>query len=143
MPPYKQLKSQVAHEEETLEAMSRDHPKARPRQRAQAVWLNMRGYVIEELAELYQVRADTVREWLRRYEARGLAGLLDRPKSGRPLRYTQAETESLETWLRQAPRHLREIENYLQETTHKRCHRNTLKSYLKKRGGVTNVIATA
>lgn len=66
-----------------LEQVHREGPAHRQRQRAQAVLLSSRGYTLEQLADLFQVRRDTVSGWLGAWQGRGLAGLQDAPKSGR------------------------------------------------------------
>jgi len=52
--------------------------------RAQMVLLSDRGHGVAEIAALHRCGRDVVRTWLHRYRARGVAGLGDRPRSGRP-----------------------------------------------------------
>ena len=54
--------------------------------RAQMVLLSARGYSVPQLAELFEVGQDVVRQWLHRYQQAGAAGLEDRPRPGRPPR---------------------------------------------------------
>lgn len=44
-----------------------------------------RGATLEEVAVQQGVTNDTVRAWRKRYEEKGLAGLVDAPRSGRPI----------------------------------------------------------
>ena len=44
-----------------------------------------RGATLEEVAVQQGVTNDTVRAWRKRYEQKGLAGLVDAPRSGRPI----------------------------------------------------------
>lgn len=44
-----------------------------------------RGETLEAVAAHQQVTNDTVRNWRKRYQAEGLAGLHDQPRSGRPI----------------------------------------------------------
>lgn len=44
-----------------------------------------RGETLEAVAAHQQVTNDTVRAWRKRYQAAGLAGLHDQPRSGRPV----------------------------------------------------------
>jgi transposase len=53
-------------------------------QRAHMVLLNVRGYTVEQIAEIFGVGEDVVRKWLHRYEREGPRGLDDRPRPGRP-----------------------------------------------------------
>jgi transposase len=53
-------------------------------QRAHMVLLSARGYTVEQIAEIFGVGEDVVRNWLHRYERGGPLGLDDRPRPGRP-----------------------------------------------------------
>ena len=55
-------------------------------QRAHMVLLSARGYTVGQIAQIFEVGEDTVREWLHRYQERGVDGLDDRPRPGRPPR---------------------------------------------------------
>jgi transposase len=52
--------------------------------RAQMVLLSARGYSVRQIAEIFEVGEDRVRQWLHRYRREGPAGLEDRPRPGRP-----------------------------------------------------------
>ena len=53
-------------------------------ERMHAVLLSARGYDIAQIASILEYDEATVRRWIERYEAEGLEGLQDRPRSGRP-----------------------------------------------------------
>jgi transposase len=53
-------------------------------ERIHYVLLRSRDYSPTQIADLYQVDERTVTTWLERYQTDGLAGLDDRPRSGRP-----------------------------------------------------------
>jgi transposase len=55
-------------------------------ERAQMVLLRARGYSVKEIATIFELGEDVVRQWLHRYQREGPAGLQDRPRPGRPLR---------------------------------------------------------
>lgn len=55
-------------------------------QRAHMVLLSARGYPVPQVAQIFEVGEDTVRTWLHRYQERGVDGLADRPRPGRPPR---------------------------------------------------------
>ncbi|MGC4989801.1 IS630 family transposase [Nocardia salmonicida] len=66
--------------------------------RARIVLEAARGYSNNEIVRRQGVVVDTVRLWRGRYADQGLAGLADRPRSGRPPRFTalqQAEVKAL------------------------------------------------
>jgi len=55
-------------------------------QRAHMVLLSARGYTTQQIAEIFALGEDVVREWLHRYAGEGPTGLDDRPRPGRPPR---------------------------------------------------------
>ena len=68
--------------------------------RAMALRLLHRGHRPEEVADMLVVTASSVYNWCRRWESEGVAGLVNRPKSGRPRKadadYCQQLAEALE-----------------------------------------------
>jgi transposase len=61
------------------------------------------GKQVEAIAEEVECRAQTVRRRLHRFDAEGIEGLGDRPRSGRPSRLTEAERSKLIALVRKAP----------------------------------------
>lgn len=74
----------------TRQARSRTAP-ARDVERAQVVQAALAGTPVEEIAVQLSLARNTVYLWLHRFEARGLAGLEDAPREGRPPTYTRAQ----------------------------------------------------
>src|SRR5690554_6759179 len=72
-------------------------------ERIRMILLSSRGYSVPEIARIFECEEATVREWIRRYEAEGLPGLKDRPRSGRPPRAHAAAQESLRRTVRAGP----------------------------------------
>lgn len=68
-------------------AASRTLP-ARMVERAKMIVLLQEGEWAPAVAERLGVGTDVVRGWLKRFNAEGLDGLTDRPRSGRPTTYT-------------------------------------------------------
>src|SRR4029077_9601403 len=52
--------------------------------RAVMVLLSLHGLAPSQIAELLDCHPATVRRWISRFSSEGLAGLADRPRSGRP-----------------------------------------------------------
>ena len=71
-------------------ARSRTEP-ARRVERAKMIWLAHQGQQVSAIAQELGVSPDTVRKWLKRFNASGLDGLEDQPRSGRPPTYTPEE----------------------------------------------------
>ena len=70
---------------------------------ARMVALSWDGKRVETIAEELQCRAQTVRRRLHRFDAEGIDGLGDRPRSGRPSRLTEAERSKLIALVRSTP----------------------------------------
>jgi hypothetical protein len=70
--------------------MHAHHPSRRARMRAHSLLLSHQRYPIPQIARLYQVDPRRVSAWMVRWQAWGLVGLYDRPRSGRPAIFTAA-----------------------------------------------------
>jgi transposase len=57
-------------------------------ERAPIVWLSHQGKAVPAIAQELRRCTVMVRKWLARFNAEGLAGLAERPRSGRPVTYT-------------------------------------------------------
>lgn len=64
---------------------------ARLRDRARVCWLSHCGQWVSQIVREVGLSDWTVRKWIKRFNARGLAGLKDRARAGRPPTYTPAE----------------------------------------------------
>ena len=71
-------------------ARSRTAP-ARTVERAHVVQVALDGASVEEIAVRLRLARNTVYLWLHRFEVRGLAGLEDAPRGGRPPTYTREQ----------------------------------------------------
>ena len=79
----------------------------RVRTRAQMVLLAAeQGLVAAQIAALVRQHEETVRRWLVRYAAEGIAGLADAPRAGAPPKITREYRERLLQAVRQRPRGL-------------------------------------
>jgi transposase len=56
-------------------------------ERAKIIQRCLRGEPVNKIARELEVRPNTVIDWRRRFEAKGIAGLKDLPRSGKPPRY--------------------------------------------------------
>ena len=72
-------------------------------ERIHFVLLSDRGKSPPEIADLFGYSAATVREWLERYQAEGLEGLYDEPRSGRPAKVNDALKAKLDHCLKTGP----------------------------------------
>jgi transposase len=60
----------------------------RLRDRACIVALSAQGWWVSDIARIVRVTPQIVRKWIKRFNATGLDGLQDQPRSGRPATYT-------------------------------------------------------
>ena len=67
-----------------LVALARREPNARVRCRLLAVRHLLDGHALEETAGLFALGRTQLYHWVHRYNAEGVAGLADRPRSGVP-----------------------------------------------------------
>ncbi len=72
-------------------------------ERARIVLGCLEGKSISTVAEDLNVRPNTVIDWRRRFEAEGIAGLQDRPRSGKPRRYTEEFRKQVLSTLEESP----------------------------------------
>jgi transposase len=63
------------------------------------------GYSTQEVADFLGVDPSTVRRWLAAFRARGDAGLVARPVSGRPCKLTSTQEKIALRWLTESPAH--------------------------------------
>ncbi len=81
-------------EEETHELRRLAHGQkvaARLRERARICWHSHQGQTVSAIVTTLCLNDKTVRRWIQRFNAQGLAGLTDAPRQGRPTTYTTQE----------------------------------------------------
>lgn len=88
MPTCLMVRPLTSDEAERLERLARSRTApARAVERAAIVWQAHQGARVPAIARTLGVCEATVRTWLRRFNAGGLAGLADAPRPGRPATY--------------------------------------------------------
>lgn len=86
------VREMTKDEVETLSRLAQSRTEAaRAVERAQIIWLARQGQRVPAIAREVHLGQDTVRLWLKRFNAEGRAGLEDRPRSGAPPLYTPEE----------------------------------------------------
>ena len=139
-PPVKlpELSPEAIAELDQLYRTTRD---VRLRMRAQIVLLAAeQGMLAPEIAKIVRRDEETVRSWLRRYLAEGVAGLADAPRPGAAPKVTAEYRERLLKVVRQRPRSLdqpyslwtlQRLADYMAEQTGIRVSHITVRAYLK------------
>lgn len=113
----------------------------RVRTRAQMVFLAAEQHLsAAEIAAIVRDSEETVRRWLKRYQAEGIAGLYDRYRGGAPRKVTPAYRDQLLFAVRRRPRSLglpfslwtcQRLADYLAEQTGIRVQDETVRYHLK------------
>ncbi|MEQ1619900.1 MAG: helix-turn-helix domain-containing protein [Methylococcales bacterium] len=122
----------TSEEKETLLEAYLNHPLARVRQRAHAVLLNDRKYLISEIHKLFEVRHQTVSAWLKAWEAYGFMGLYDNPRSGRPTILTEDDKHNLLSYWEENSQKTKLAVARLQAETGKEASMHTFRRILRK-----------
>jgi transposase len=86
-----------------LRHLTKTDPDPRVRRRAQAVLWVAEGHSQASAARLLQTSAYRVHVWQERFATDGRAGLVDRPRGGRPHALSEADRAWLETALERGP----------------------------------------
>ena len=89
------LNSHFSHDAlPTLDTFLKHSKEARVFRRAQAVREVVAGQTIKAISNLFHFTNSALRKWVQRFAREGTGGLLDRPRSGRPLKMTgELETQ--------------------------------------------------
>jgi transposase len=121
--------SEIAKQE--LHEVYQNHPNFRVRQRAHAMLLSAQGYTINQLQAIFQINRDYISLWIDRFNAQGIDGLDDLPRSGRPPIYTTDEIDIFTAKIAQEPRQIKQAQAFLETQTEKKSCLETLKRILK------------
>lgn len=103
----KQLNFSLSEEDlAVIKTAEKTDKRAEVRQRAQGLRLLHEGYAPREVARILAVSQPTVYDWHHRWQESGLAGLSNRPKSGRPRKADATYVERLYEVIEQDPTEL-------------------------------------
>jgi transposase len=124
-----------------LDTLYRTTKDVRLRLRAQIILLAAEKELnAREIAEIVRKDDETVRIWLKRYQAEGVEGLKDNPRAGGPKKVTDAYREKLLQVVRLRPRNLgqpysmwtlQRLADYMAEQMDLRVEAETVRVYLK------------
>jgi len=80
---------------EKINVLIKKEKDARIKERLQAVLWRLENINYTEIANRLKRHIDTVREWVKKWNKSGYAGLIDKPKSGRPAILSKDETKEI------------------------------------------------
>lgn len=129
---------------QALDKMYRTTKIPRMRTRSQMILLSAeQGLKVPQIAEVVRESERTVQRWLKRYQAEGIQGLYDAPKSGNPGKVTPGYKEQLISSVRRRPRALglsfslwtlERLADYMAEQTGIRISHEAVRQHLKASG---------
>lgn len=105
-------------DKEQLTVLFKHHNSHSVRRRAHSILLSADGFTISEIVRIYQIHRDTVRASFDKWEKKGIDGLFDGAKSGRPPKLSPDEAEETVKLLKKDPR---STKNALTNTKKKRA----------------------
>lgn len=142
MPPTRRVR--LTPEDDTaLRLLYRGTDNADVRSRCQMILLSAQGHGAAEIARLTFFDQDTILFWFDRFEAAGLDGLQDRPRSGRPPKMTGPSRDELEQAADQDPRQAGhpfsvwtcgDLAHHLAQKGHLRVTGETIRRHLRSLG---------
>ena len=101
------LRNLSSAEQDTIEKLAYSRTAAaRVVERARIILLAHQGHRVPAIAQQLKLTAITVRTWLKRFNAAGLAGLSDHSRSGRPATYAVHEVAAVIATALTPPEHL-------------------------------------
>ena len=116
----------------TLKDLSKFGPNYRYRQRAHMLLLSNKKYMLNELADIFQINRDQVSETISRCESSGLVGLRDQSGRGRKTKISPESSEIIILWVdKNVPRSTKKIMQYINEKLHLEVCEDTIKNLLK------------
>lgn len=96
MPRKLRVRELTSDEQEAVERLSRSRTApAREVERAQIIWRSHQGESVQRIAQTLGRGEDTVRHWIKQFNAAGIGGLNDKPRAGRPATYTPEEVSEV------------------------------------------------
>lgn len=116
----------------TLSEAQQHHSSSRTRHRAHAIQLSNKSYTLSQLADVFSVHCNTISQWIDDWEIRGVVGLFDKPRSGRPAILTADEVERFRGHIDKNPHQPKSAIALLEAETGKVASDDTYKRCLKK-----------
>jgi len=121
-------------EQETLEQMRDKHELSITRKRAHSILLSFEGYCLIQIAKILGSCRQSVSEWVKAWDRYGLAGLIEKKRSGRPKILTQSEEKEALELVSLTPRKLTTVLAKIRSLTGNEISLKTLKRICKRAG---------
>lgn len=126
----------------TLREGEKNHQKAYFRHRCSSLLLSNRGYKVEEIARIFEVRTHTVRFWMNQWETHGIAGLSIGKGRGRKGAICLSDVsleEAIQEQVSLHPQSLAQVCEQLKQGEGVNLSKAQVKGFLKKKPGIAGV----
>jgi transposase len=104
----------------------------RVRTRAHAIILSAKGYEINEIADIFLVKRDTVSSWIDNWQKNGIEGLYDKPRKGTTPKINEGDLEKIKEIIEETPNSPKKILAKIQKQLKKTISASTLRRIIKK-----------
>lgn len=128
------VKTLSEKDKKDLDLLFKQHASHNVRRRAHTVLLSAQKFCINDIARIYQIHRETVRETLVRWKENGLDGLYDLPRDGRPPTLSEDEEDKALEVLEKDPRSTKKALALIETEMDKILSEWTLKRIAKKHG---------
>jgi len=116
----------------SLQEMARKHPLSWTRIRANAVILSAEGVPLQNISSICGVRRQAISIWLKNWEKKGLCGLVDKPRKGRPKILSPSQEKDAIEIVKKSPRSLNQALAEIEKRWNIKLSKSTLKRLCKK-----------
>ena len=107
------------------------------RERAHSLLLSNRGFTLEQIAEILEIRYQTASQWIDDWEEYGIRALYKGHGGGRPCIYDESEVQRIKELVAEEPRRLSYVKSKIEDETGKSSSKLTLANIVKKQGWFT------
>jgi len=115
----------------TIREIIKKDNRYRVRKRANAILYKSQEYSVKDIAKILEVRADTIYEWICKYEIEGIESFYDKQGRGRKSIIKDSDAEKIRELVINSPS-VPVANAKLRDKLKIFVHDNTLKNYLKK-----------
>jgi transposase len=128
----KYLQSLSAVEINTITSLYKNGLVHRIRQRAHIILMRNKRFSINDISKIVDLDRDTVSKDIYNWESKGLSGLYDRKRSGRPSIFSLKEEIEILKKIEENPKNLKKVTAEIIEETGKKSSIKTVKRIIKK-----------
>ena len=104
------------------------------RERAHGLLLGNRGFTLEQIAEILEIKYQTASQWIDDWEDYGIRALYKRHGGGRPCICDESEVQRIKELVAEEPRRLSYVKSKIEDETGKSSSKLTLANIVKKLG---------